>query len=79
MVSVATLRTFEIVLIVSTTCLNSKQKPNENEVLNFTIDNGFVWIDSFDVPLDWFEDHYLWEYAPDIKEVEHLPFRENAL
>jgi hypothetical protein len=42
MVSVATLRTFEIVLIVSTTCLNSKQKPNENEVLNFTIDNGFV-------------------------------------
>ena len=37
MVSVATLRTFEIDLSVSLTRWNSRQKPKDNEVLNFTM------------------------------------------
>ena len=37
MVSVATLRTFEMDLSVSLTRWSSRVKPNENEVLNLTI------------------------------------------
>ena len=40
MVSVATLRTFEMVLIVSLTRWNSRLKPKVNVDLNFTIVAG---------------------------------------
>lgn len=42
MVSVATLRTFEMDLSVSLTRWNSRLKPKENEVLIFTIVDGWV-------------------------------------
>ena len=51
MVSVATLRTFEIELSVSLTRWNSKVKPKENEVLILTIKwNVFVGWER--IPLD---------------------------
>ena len=78
MVFVATLRTFEIVLIVFITCWNSRLMANENEVLNLTI----LEIVSYKTYANhWIrvEDLYLWEYASGIKKVEHPPSRENAL
>lgn len=62
MVSVATLRTFEIELSVSLTCWSSRVKPKENEVLSLTIYKS-VFVGLLRIPLDWIEDHYLREYA----------------
>ena len=66
MVSVATLRTFEIVLAVSLACWNSRQRPKESEALIFTILWKFVETVLLRNPLDWFEDRYLREYASGI-------------
>ena len=78
MVSVATLRTFEIELSVSLTRWSSRVKPKENVVLSLTIvlylvemcDKEFHWISLRTITLG--------STHPN-KKVEHLPVRENAL
>lgn len=79
MVSVATLRTFEIELSVSLTRWSSRVKPKENVVLILTI------IERVFVLNDLKEFHWIrlrtdtsWSTHPD-KKVEHLPLQENAL
>ena len=51
MVSVATLRTFEIDLSDSLTCWISRVKPNENVVLSLTIYKS-VFVGLLRIPLD---------------------------
>ena len=62
MVSVATLRTFEMDLSVSLTRWNSRLKPKENVDLNLTIGYDSSWVIQI---IRWIriEDHYLREYA----------------
>ena len=68
MVSVATLRTFEIELSVSLTLWSSRVKPKVNVVLNLTIKQStFAW-----------RTITPGSTHPD-KEVEHLPLIGNAL
>ena len=77
MVSVATLRTFEMDLSVSLTLWNSRVKPKENEVLNFTMSEILFN----------HKERFRWNRMGTItpgsthpdKKVEHLPVRENAL
>ena len=78
MVSVATLRTFEIELSVSLTCWSSRVKPKENVVLILTI--VLYLVEMCDKEFHWIRMRTITSGSthPD-KKVEHLPLIGNAL
>ena len=65
MVSFETLRTFEMILAVSLTRLNSRLTSKDSLVESLTINEVVLLM--FRIPLDEYEDHYLREYASGVK------------
>lgn len=70
MVSFETLRTFEMVLAVSLTRLNSRLMSKDSLVESLTINEVVLF--EIKKPLDEYEDRYLWEYAPGVEKSRAL-------
>ena len=63
MVSFETFRTFEMILAVSLTCLDSRRTSKDSLVENLTIKNKNILRDGKQNQWISIEDHYLWVYA----------------